>query len=96
MKPKTPKHKTYTVHKKPAKKAEWKTIGEVLKETPVPSQLDRIERKLDDLLARPFYPVPWSQPPMPSPWYNNPNAPHPPVDVYGNPVFYCSANGGAR
>ena len=96
MKPKTPKHKTYTVHKKPAKKAEWKTIEEVLKETPVPSQLDRIERKLDELLARPYYqpaPVPLSEPSRPYPWSQTP---HPPVDQYGVQVVYCSANGGMR
>ena len=94
--------KPYTKNKKNTKSDDWTTSGVGLpragtvrlrKET----QLDRIERKLDELLAMgPFYPVPWSQPPMPSPWYNNQNAPHPPTDHYGIPVVYCSANGGAR
>lgn len=62
----------------------------------ITTQLDRIERKLDELLARPCYqpaPAPWSEPPRPYPWSQTP---HPPTDAYGNPVVYCSANGGAR
>lgn len=92
------KTKPYTKNKKKTKSDDWTTSGVGLPRAVTvrlrkESQLDRIERKLDELLTRPYCaptPVPWSQPPMPQPWYYNPNAPHHPVDHYGNPIVYCS------
>ena len=95
------KMKTYTKNKKTAKNDEWTTSGVGLpravtdrlrKET----QLDRIERKLDDLLSRIVYAPPpqWN---VPGFWLNPPRReeePSYPRDWFGNPVPY--ANGGAR
>lgn len=94
--------KPYTKNKKKTKNDEWTTSGVGLpravavrlrKET----QLDRIERKLDELLTRPYSApasIPWNGPWQPSPWFSQP--PRTPVDPYGNPTIYCSSNGGAR
>lgn len=53
------------------------------------TQLDRIERKLDELLSR-SAPVTWNMPKPLSP-HDRELPPRPPADVWGNPVVYCSA-----
>lgn len=65
--------------------AEWKTVEEVLREPPKASQLDRIERKLDQLLARPYW-FPYTPPPPPVPWPVE--KPRTPTDLWGNPAIY--------
>lgn len=69
--------------------AEWKTvgdaIGEILREPPKASQLDRIEQKLDQLLARPYW-YPYTPPPAPFPWPAE--KPRMPTDPWGNPTIY--------
>ena len=94
------KTKTYTKHKKNDKnpdlaEGQWKP-GEYKDET----QLDRIERKLDDLLSRQptiyiTQPGTWTMP-CPYPTIDPEQPTHTPVDPYGNPTIYCSSNGGAR
>ncbi len=103
------KTKTYTKHKKTAKNDEWDKSGlnctmpvksvRLKKE----SQLDRIERKLDELLKR--------QPtinitPRPGEWHVpyqvNTTTPSPteqhryPTDTFGQPVPYAVSMGGTR
>ena len=90
------KTKPYTKNKKTIKKpdlaeGQW-TPGEYKDEM----QLDRIERKLDELLSRPVY-APPSQWNVPAFWPNPPRRdeePRYPRDWFGSPVPY--ANGGAR
>jgi hypothetical protein len=65
--------------------AEWKTVEEVLREPPKASQLDRIEQKLDQLLARPYW-YPYTPPPLPQPW--KPTELRTPTDPWGNPTIY--------
>jgi len=65
--------------------AEWKTVEEVLRESPKASQLDRIEQKLDQLLARPYW-YPYTPPPPPHPWPST--EPRTPTDPWGNPTIY--------
>lgn len=65
--------------------AEWKTVEEVLREPPKASQLDRIEQKLDQLLARPYW-YPYTPPPPPHPWPAE--KPKYPTDPWGGPIPY--------
>ena len=97
--------KPYTKNKKKTKNDEWTTSGVGLpravtvrlrKET----QLDRIERKLDELLKRQptiniTQPGTWTMP-CPYPTIVPEQPTHTPVDPYGNPTIYCSSNGGTR
>lgn len=99
------KTKTYTKNKKKTKSDEWTASGVGLpravtvrlrKET----QLDRIERKLDELLKRQptiniTQPGTWTMP-YPYPTISPEQPTRTPVDPYGNPTIYCSSNGGAR
>lgn len=63
------------------------------------TQLDRIERKLDDLLSRPAMLTPpgqWSYTrtiPSPATPKPEPDYPH---DIYGNPVPYAASFGGTK
>ena len=66
--------------------AEWKTVEEVLRESPKASQLDRIEQKLDQLLARTCW-FPYTPPPAPHPWTPQ-TEPRTPTDPWGNPAIY--------
>lgn len=63
------------------------------------TQLDRIERKLDELLSRPAMLTPPGQWSCPRP-ISSPDAPKPepdfPRDVYGNPVPYGVTFGGTK
>ena len=98
------KTKTYTKHKKNTKKpditgAEWKMLEEI-GQYKTESQLDRIERKLDELLKRQptiniTQPGTWTMP-CPYPTIAPEQPTHTPVDHYGNPTIYCSSNGDAR
>lgn len=55
---------------------------------PDKTQLDRIEWKLDQLLARPAWPTGYPMPlPSDQPIYW-PNRPQPPTDPWGSPVAY--------
>ncbi len=80
-------NKPYTKNKKKAKSAEWTTSGVGLPRAVTirlkkESQLDRIERKLDELLSRPLvWNVPALQNPVyeKAPWWMNPNVPRPTV-----------------
>ena len=94
------KTKTYTKHKKKTKNDEWTASGVGLpravtvrlkKET----QLDRIERKLDDLLSR--QPIVLS--PQPVQWivpHRPPEEPRYPTDPFGQPVTYAVSMGETR
>ena len=62
------------------------------------TQLDRIERKLDELLKRQptiniTQPGTWTMP-CPYPTIVPEQPTHTPVDPYGNPTIYCSSNNG--
>lgn len=89
------KTKNYTKHKKNDKKpdlaeGQWKP-GEYKDET----QLDRIERKLDELLKR--QPIVLS--PQPVQWivpHRPPEEPRYPTDHRGQPVPYAVSMGGTR
>lgn len=92
--------KPYTKHKKNAKKpdlaeGQWKP-GEYKDET----QLDRIERKLDELLERQptiniTQPGTWTMPwPYPIIAPEQPTRTH--VGTNGDPTIYYSSNGGSR
>ena len=100
------KTKPYTKNKKNAKNYEWEKSGlnctmqvksvRLKKEY----QIDRIERKLDELLKRQptiniTQPGTWMMP-RPYPTIVSEQPTRTPVDHYGNPVVYCSANGGPR
>ena len=95
------KTKTYTKHKKNTKNDEWEKSGlnftmpvksvRLKKE----SQLDRIERKLDELLKQ----QPIAISPQPGQWivpHRPPEEPHYPTDPFGQPVPYAVSMGGTR
>lgn len=100
------KTKPYTKNKKTTKNYEWEKSGQNCT-MPVKSvrlkkesQLDRIERKLDELLKRQpiisiTQPGTWTMP-CPYPTIVPEQPTRTPVDPYGNPTIYCSSNGGTR
>ena len=97
------KTKPYTKNKKKTKNYEWEkswlncTMPVKSVRLKKESQLDRIGRKLDELLTRPYGApamIPFNGPWQPSPWFHEPS--RTPVDPYGNPTIYCSSNGGTR
>ena len=99
------KTKTYTKHKKNAKNDEWEkseqncTMPIKSARLKKESQLDRIERKLDELLSRAAIITPpgqWSCP-RPIYWPNPPETePDFPRDVHGHPIPYGVTFGGAK
>ena len=60
------------------------------------TQLDRIERKLDELLSRPAIITPPEQWSCPRPIYWPKPEPDFPRDIYGNPIPYGVTFGGAE
>lgn len=100
------KTKTYTKHKKNTKKpditgAEWKTLEEI-RQHKKETQLDRIERKLDELLSWPAvtppgqWVVPYPCDPMPigpvDPSWPTTRTDRPvryPVGPFGDPIPYA-------
>jgi len=65
--------------------AEWRSVGDAIGDIHTP-QLDRIEQKLDQLLARPYW-WPFTPPPAPHPWQPQ-TEPRTPTDPWGNPTIY--------
>lgn len=106
MKKETNTMQDYVKIKKNTKNLKWRHASVGKPTTKRQKQLDRIERKLDELLSRPVY-APPSQWNTPAFWTVPPRReeePRYPRDYFGNPVPYSenwqfasgNHNGGAR